>query len=246
MKRSICSIIAFVFVLGLLGEADARKRKRRRKKKRRATQTQPVEEKPPVEEPPPEKAALEEPEGQSTQEMADEGISEDGTSEEGDSEAMSPDAETQTALGFLPSFGAGDSIAHPGAFGAGLSVGGFGTAVTAKYYGTESTAILASAGLYQFGAGFAFGADLAFEMPTIWDPPWGRLLWGFGAGMSLTLYSSGGVSATWLGISGLGMAVLHFKDFPLEAAVEYRPTFFIGSGAGLYLGGGNAVARYFF
>lgn len=129
--------------------------------------------------------------------------------------------------------------------GAGLGGGSLVSGVTGKYYLGDTSAVQAFAGVGGFGA--SVGADYVMEFKPLWEPPFGRLFWGAGGGVSALFYSFLGNSSTVIGISGVVELGFHFNAFPVELISDWRPGFYIGDYfGGVHLGYGGGAVRWYF
>ena len=117
--------------------------------------------------------------------------------------------------------------------------------LSAKLYLGESSAVQAAVGIN--GWGISMGADYVQSLGNLMDDDSGKLFWGVGGGASLVLYDVGIVSSTVIGFNAVVELGYHFKSFPLEIVIDYRPTFFLGDVIGGldFTGAGGAIRWYF-
>lgn len=151
-----------------------------------------------------------------------------------------------------PALAAADTIGATRKLGVGLGGSSLANGVTAKYYLSSHGALQASAGVVQsthaYEDGQSLAVDYVHELGNFWDPPYGRLFWGLGAGILANFHSAMGSRGTDFAIAGVFEVGWHFKDFPLELTVDARPTFYLGDSpetSSLWPYGGGAV-RWFF
>lgn len=153
----------------------------------------------------------------------------------------------------LAALGPGQAIAQQemrdlgkqGDFGLGLGASTFASGATLKYYVYDRHALQLLAGIFGF-RGLNLTADYVQETDPLWKVESGHLRAGLGGGVTAVFYNDFGDDAWLGGVHGLGQMTWQFRTFPVELALELRPTVLFGDFVGgFYLGTGGAIRYYF-
>lgn len=132
------------------------------------------------------------------------------------------------------------ALAQSGRVGLGLGGSNLTSGVSGKLYLTENQALQGTLG-YWWTWGVAASADYLYEMPTLVSHEALTLHWYFGAGATI----GSAFHAFALSVQGVGGLALQIREFPVEVAIELRPTVRILRNPHVYLGTGGSI-RYFF
>lgn len=147
-----------------------------------------------------------------------------------------------------------NALAESGRFGLGIGSLRSVSGLSGKFFLSESMAVQGVVGSYWgggwgwgWGGGLGIGADLLWEMPSLFEQNELNINWNVGAGASAGL----GSGVQTFGVSGVAGISLQLKPVPLDVAFELRPTIQfanvsgVDSGIGFGFGVGGHVRYYF-